>query len=260
MQTPSRGQSYQDAAFRTYMLPPLRELASVVLVLVLCSCARPRPPHPPDCPVMLPETEEVPEVSYQANARDAELWLPTLTRLDCTDCDEWRWVIASGFVTMLDHLDEPVVLPEVDVGYRLILYGFSTYLMVRIDRSAGRSRLVVKVARGSRSERPALQTIRRRSRALSESEWQRVAQALRGYDFWDRPVFLRYEFPKRQPGEPIKAIPMGIYEYGAVLEGFDSSKRHMVSRPFGLEDSTDALVDLFWGLAGCGADEAEIAR
>lgn len=221
------------------------QVAVIILLLASCSPAR-APVGPPYCTGMLPDYDEAARVAYLPSARAAEEWLPALAQLDCRHrhCEEMRWTAALRYTTGLDHLDEPVVLSRGE-SYRLFLQSFYTLAMVRIEHDEGRSELMVKVARGASSWRPAVQTIRRRSRALSEREWRRVSQVLRKYGFWDQPVM-----------RPPDGKPPVFDGMSAILEGFDSGKRHVIWRPLPYrDDKMGEIVDLFWELADCNPDE-----
>lgn len=232
---------------------------ALAVVLLLGSCSPSRvPAFPPYCTGMLPEYD-VPRVSYQARTDSAELWLRTLTRLDCQDrqCEKTPWTMALSYTTKLDHLDEPVMLSGTET-YRLIVQDFSTLLLVRIERHEDWSELVVKVTRGSSAWRPAVQTIRRRSRALSEPERQRVAQAVREYGLWDQPVLSEWsKIKKKERGAPLAPLPF-FHGANAILEGVDSEQHHVIWRMLAdPDDSIEEIVDLFWELADCAPGDGE---
>jgi len=151
----------------------------------------------------------------------------------------------------MDLLDEPVLLSEVDAAYRLYLSGLGQPLVVRIERTGTQTLLVVKVARGDLSWQRAVQTIRRRSKALSESEWKRLTQALHAYGFWTRAPFARPERPWRDQ----KGRVHGLFFDGVTvsLEGVDSGRRHFVMRSFSRrrEPGLEELVSVFRELASC---------
>lgn len=130
-------------------------------------------------------------------------------------------------------------------SYRMIWGYFYSLTLVQIEHSEGRSELLVKSAQGASDWRPAVQTIRRRSRALSESEWLRVRQAMHEYGFWDQPVM-------KSPDGKLPAFD-GM---SVTLEGVDSGKRHVIWRSIPDNDGRiRAVVNLLWKLADCRADK-----
>src|SRR5690606_32849217 len=93
-------------------------------ILLLGSCS---PHHRPltalDCAGL--ERESGPRVSREVNLHDAQLILPLFEGMTCPvgDCEGLQLLMARSRASRLDLLDEPMVLSQVDVAYRLLLSG-----------------------------------------------------------------------------------------------------------------------------------------
>ena len=191
------------------------------------------------------ERDQRPYISQQVSAQDVELVLSRFTNAGCQDddCEAQRRAIATSQASYLDLLDEPMVLPQVDAAYRLRLSGTGNLLAVRIERTGQRTTLVTKMARGDRGRQPAVQTIQRRVKLLSESDWRRLEQALDAYGFWGRASLVK-------PPNPSQLVVMdGV---SVSLEGVASGKRQLLQRSFSpAEAGLQEIVRVFRELASC---------
>lgn len=209
---------------------------------------------------MVYEQQRLPHVARQVDTRDVQLVLPYFDGVQCQveDCAGQRLVMARARASKLDLLDEPMVLSHVDEAYRLLLNSMGELLVVRIERSGERTRLVAKVAHGDHSWQPAVQTILRRSKVLSQSEWERLNKALREYRFWERPTLEEQPKPWKDERGVMRVQPPVFDGVGLSLEGVDSGRHHFVGRLFFKpEPGLKELVSVFRDLASCDADEGE---
>lgn len=201
---------------------------------------------------MVREEDELPHVLHAVSARDVQLVHSQFEGLPCPvdDCESFHREVATVEAGELDGLDEPMLLSQSDTAYRLRLSGMGGPLVVRIERTGTQTMLVVKVAQGEARWQPEVQTLRRRSKALSESEWKRLTQALHAYGFWGRPSWKLRRIWKDEKG-----VVHGLGGFDGVnvsLEGLDSGRRHFVHRTFSFaEPGLEELVSVFRELASC---------